>query len=100
MYNLMKMPREMQLRIIMFMIFKIITFGLVISSTAWGYDVNIYQASEKNKSVVEIVDDCGLTHRLVIETKKLSNNEVLDWADKLFDTGAYCTKNSVKTIDK
>lgn len=76
---------------------KKVSSGLIVSLvsiSSWAYDVNIYQASEPNKSVIEVVDDCGNSHKLVIDNKNINSYKVLDWLDLLFVSGKYCQKNN------
>lgn len=70
-----------------------IIFGLIISNPSLAYEVNIYDASEPNKSVIEVVDDCNYSHKLIISTNELNNSKVLNWVNFLLDSNKYCKKN-------
>jgi hypothetical protein len=74
-------------------------FLLFLSLQANAYEVNIYDSSDPKKAVVEVVDDCNYSHKLVVDKNKLNNNKVLHWIDILFDENYYCQKNNVKTVD-
>ena len=71
------------------------TIGLLIGSIltffsikSHAYEINVYQAeSSKYDSVVEVVNDCGKIHRLVLQTKNVrpDNEQLNKWVMKVLD---------------
>jgi len=70
------------------------TIGLFVGAFMMFYaepsnagEINIYQAeSDIDDSVIEYIDDCGESHRLVLPTKYLTNTRLIDdWMDKVID---------------
>lgn len=70
---------------------------LSFSQVQAEYAVSIFQATEKNKSVVEIIDNCGKPFRLLISNKDLKDGKALNWLKKLHDNDLL--DQCVKTID-
>lgn len=61
---------------------------LLISCAGYPYNIDIYDSpSEKNKSVVIVIDDLDKEHKLIIENDKLDTNCVEKWIDQLIEEG-------------
>lgn len=79
---------------------KLLVFLLFMTFNTHAYEVNIYDSSDPKKAVIEVIDDCNYSHKLIVDKNKLSDNKVLQWVDTLFDRNYYCQKNNVKNVDK
>lgn len=61
---------------------------LLISCVGYSYNIDIYDSpSEKNKSVVIVIDDLDKEHKLIIENDKLDTHYVEKWIDQLIEEG-------------
>lgn len=65
---------------------KIAILILLMSSISQAeYAVSIYDSpTYKDKSVVEIIDNCKKEHRLLISNKDLKDGKALEWLEKLY----------------
>lgn len=62
------------------------------------YAISIYSSpSYKDKSVVEIVDNCNKSHRLLISNDDLKDGKALKWLENLYFEKKL--DKCVKTID-
>jgi hypothetical protein len=64
----------------------LISFILFYSSITFAYDVNIYHTSRPGYVLIELVDDCQMSHKLLIQEKNLYTNTKDDWVALLFES--------------
>lgn len=57
-------------------------FLFLIPSISFAYDVSIFD-SDNGQSVVEVVDDCGVKHQLILKTKEMDSGKALEWFENL-----------------
>lgn len=62
---------------------------LMYSSISNAYEVNSYASSESGMTVIEIVDDCNFSHKLLISEEKVGTFKVMDWLELLTASGEY-----------
>ena len=61
----------------------LIMLGLLFCSPGFAYDVDIYQATEKSKSVIVVTDDDGYQCKLIIKNDRLWDHERIgQWAER------------------
>lgn len=59
---------------------------MFFTKTANAYDINVYDApSRENHSVIEVINDCGKNHKLLISNDNLHSINVIDWVLKVLD---------------
>lgn len=68
----------------------ILTILIVYHQLNWAYEANIYDIPHDPKNVIiEIVDDCKYSHKLLISKEKLASGYAFDWLQMLFESGEY-----------
>jgi hypothetical protein len=75
---------------------KLILVILFSFNISYAYDVNIYDSAEKGRVVIELVDDCSYSHKLVIDLDRAATFIPHDWFELLVISGEWnkCKKSS------
>lgn len=69
---------------------KLIIIFMIFSQSIFGYEVEIHNLKHDPENVViEVVDDCKYSHKLLISKKKLSSGYAIEWLQMLFESGEY-----------
>lgn len=67
----------------------LIIFILLTHSITFAYEVNIYDAPHRNKIVIELIDDCNFSHKLVTSIENASTYKSTDWLELLIISGEW-----------
>ena len=75
---------------------------LCYSSISNAFEVNSYASSERGMTIIEIIDDCDFSHKLLISEDSLGSHKVSDWLDLLMISGEYnkCKQGANNTLTK
>ena len=58
---------------------------ILFSQISYSYEINIYDSVSYSKSVViEVIDDCKFSHKLLISLENSKTDKVTDWMELLF----------------
>lgn len=70
--------------------------------SAQAETVEIYDSSEPGMVVVEVVDDCEFSHKLLISLKNAATHKSTDWVELLIISGEWnkCKGITTKTLTK
>jgi len=71
-------------------IISILTLIMFMPLSVYSIDVNLYQASEKNSSVLEIVDNCGKYYRLLVKNEDLGTSKTINWFEMIINRKDFC----------
>jgi hypothetical protein len=76
---------------------KLILLILFWCNISFAYTVDIYDATESGMVVIEAIDDCNYSHKLLISLQNASTHKPTDWIELLMISGEWnkCIDNGV-----
>ena len=64
--------------------------SLFVCQSIWAHEVEIHNLKhDPDNVVIEIIDDCKYSHKLLISKEKLSSGYAVEWLQMLFESGEY-----------
>lgn len=67
-----------------------ILYSLILACNfSFGYEVNNYASSEPGMTVIEVIDDCKYSHKLLILEELLETHKIQDWLELLIVSGEF-----------